>query len=624
VIDSISLYDIIISIVLLFLIATIIIMYFRKKELLEALNTPLEIPKVPVVATTPSKPQHNCHEDAYKLLPEAIVILNDDDKVIYLNPAAEKMLNCKLRSVMGKNQSAVFELLHSKTSQVLQNVLDRKTPESERECLLQTSMNQTFPVKLNHIPLLPEDRDNEEQSLLVIKNISETKALQSKLSDIETYDSITRMLNRRSFEASLKQLIDNAHKHNASHVLVYFSIDQFQLLNETIGHAGGDSLITTVSGIIDSFIAKGRDFTGRMGGSSFAAVFRDRKLTHCIKEVEGIIDTINNHKFMSAGKQYPVTVSAGFIIIDSQTTSHLRAISEATRACRLASKTGGNRVSAYIEEKDKQNEQEGNLKWVIVLKNAIQNNLFEMYAQPIHRLTPDEYKKPFSHYELLLRLFDEQGNFISPDEFISAAEYYSMMPAIDRWVVHNVLNQINKLPKQSPLPVFAINLSGQSLNDPRFLDYVLDEVKRSKVDPQMLCFEITEQVAVEDMELVNSFIARLKELGSSFSLDDFGTGMSSYGFLKTLNVDYLKIDGIFVKSIATDEVAKAMVQSISQVGHTMNLKVIAEYVENAEIVEILQEMGVDYGQGYHISKPKPLTDMLKPHLQTPKETIALD
>jgi len=619
VIDSISLYDIIIFIVLLFLVATIVIMYFSKKNLLSSLNTPIEVP-------TPSTPLYNCHEDAYKLLPESIIILNDDNNIVYLNPAAEKMLSCKLRSVMGKNQKTAFELLHSKTSRTLQNVLSSKAQESERECLLQTSTKQTFPIRLNHIPLLlgSHTNDAEVQSLLVINNISETKALQSKLSDIEHYDAITRMLNRRSFEASVKQLVDNSHKHNASHVLVYFSIDQFQLLNETIGHTGGDSLITTVGSIIEDFTAKNRDFTGRMGGSSFAVLFRDRKLTSCIKDVESIIDTINDHKFMSAGKQYPVTLSAGFIIIDSQTTSHLRAISEATRACRLASKTGGNRVSAYLEEKDKQNEQEGNLKWVIVLKNAIQNNLFEMYAQPIHRLTADEYKKPFSHYELLIRLFDEEGNFISPDEFISAAEYYSMMPAIDRWVVHNVLNQINKIPKQTtPLPVFAINLSGQSLNDARFLDYVIDEVKRSKVDPQMLCFEITEQVAVEDMELVNSFIARLKDLGSTFSLDDFGTGMSSYGFLRTLDIDYLKIDGIFVKNIATDDVAKAMVQSISQVGHTMNLKIIAEYVENAEIVEILQEMGIDYGQGYHISKPKPLTDMLKPHLQIAKAAISI-
>jgi EAL domain-containing protein (putative c-di-GMP-specific phosphodiesterase class I) len=226
----------------------------------------------------------------------------------------------------------------------------------------------------------------------------------------------------------------------------------------------------------------------------------------------------------------------------------------------------------------------------------------------------DDFKKPFHHYELLIRLSDEKGNPISPDEFISAAEYYSMMPTLDRWVIKNSLKQISAIPAQKILPVFAINLSGQSLNDPHFLDFVLKEIKNSGVDPQMLCFEITEQVAVEDVTSINALIHRLKALGCKFSLDDFGTGVSSYGYLRSLDVDYLKIDGSFVKNIANDEVAKTMVQSINQVGHTMNLKVIAEYVENEEIIHILREMGVDYGQGYEICRPGPLEAVIRNHM----------
>lgn len=604
--NSFSLYEISSSVSLLFLMIAVLFISFRKKDLPQALSTP----------------KYNCHEDAYKVLPEAIVVLNEDNKFVYLNPAAEKMLNCKLRSVMGRGQSSVFELLHPKTSKVLQGPLgnNQNAQDNARECLLQTATNQVFPIKLNLISIISDSPEGEEKhTLLVLKNITEKKALELKLSDLENFDSLTRTLNRRSFEASVKQLIDSAHRQNTSHVLIYFSIDQFQVLNDTIGHAGGDSLITNVSNIINNHISKNRDLSGRMGGSTFAIVYRDHKLASCAKKIESIISTVSDHKFLSAGKQYPVTLSAGFIIIDSKTTSQIRVISEATRACNLANQNGGNRLSAYIPENDKQEEQEGKLEWIITLKNAIENNLFEMYAQPIHNLEPEEYKKPFSHYELLIRLFDEDGNFISPDEFISAAEYYSMMPAIDRWVVRNVLQHLSKVPKQTPLPVFAINLSGQSLNDSHFLDYVLEEIKSSNVDPQMLCFEITEQVAVEDINLVNHFIASLKALGSSFSLDDFGTGMSSYGFLRSLDVDYLKIDGSFVKNIAVDDISKTMVQSINQVGQTMNLKVIAEYVENAEIVGLLQEMGVDYGQGYHISRPKPLADMLKPHLKATLE-----
>ena len=601
--NSLSLYEVSTSLALLFLMVAVLYISFKRRDL-------------PQVIANPS---YNCHEDAYKVLPEAIVVLNEDNKFVYLNPSAEKMLNCKLRSVMGREQSSVFELLHPKTSKVLQGPLSGKknNQENERECQLQTATNQIFPIKLNLIPIIADNSGTEENhTLLVLKNIAEMKALELKLSDLENFDSLTRMLNRRSFEASVKQLIDNAHRHNTSHVLVYFLIDQFQVLNDTIGHAGGDSLITNVSNIINNHLAKNRDISGRMGGSTFAIVYRDHKLATCAKKIESIINTVSNHKFVSSGKQYPVTLSAGFIIINSQTTSQIRVISEATRACNLASQSGGNRLSAYLPENDKQEEQEGNLEWIITLKNAIENDLFEMYAQPIHALEPSEYVKPFSRYELLIRLFDEDGNFISPDEFISAAEYYSMMPAIDRWVVRNVLQNLSKVPKQTPLPIFAINLSGQSLNDSHFLDYVLEEIKSSNVDPQMLCFEITEQVAVEDITLVNNFIASLKALGSSFSLDDFGTGMSSYGFLRSLDVDYLKIDGSFVKNIAVDDISKTMVTSINQVGQTMNLKVIAEYVENAEIVDLLQEMGVDYGQGYHISRPKPLTDMLKPHLSS--------
>ena len=333
-----------------------------------------------------------------------------------------------------------------------------------------------------------------------------------------------------------------------------------------------------------------------------------------VKSIESILKDVADYKFMSRGEQYSISMSAGFVVVDNNTTSSTRAISEANIACNLANKRGGNQLSAYRSEDTEIQKLEGNLEWVMILKKALQENRFRMHAQPIHPLKIDEFKKPFHHYELLIRLSDEKGNPISPDEFISAAEYYSMMPTLDRWVVKNVLKEISRIPKQEPLPVFAINLSGQSLNDPNFLDFIQKEIKSSGVYPPMLCFEITEQVAVEDITLINTLMKNLKALGCQFSLDDFGTGVSSYGYLRSLDVDYLKIDGSFVKNIANDEVAKTMVQSINQVGHTMKLKVIAEYVENEEIIHILRDMGVDYGQGYEIARPGPLEAAIRPHL----------
>lgn len=567
--------------------------------------------------------QTNCHESAFRLLPEVILILNSEYKITYMNPAAEKMLGYKLRSVMGRNYRSVISLKNLKTNRVLQDISNENiaNPDSSsgvQEYELQTQNNQNFPIKLSLIPMSVKNHKGKEESylLLVLKNVAEMKALESKLSNYETYDGLTRILNRKSFDSEVKQLIDNTHKHNSIHILAYLSIDQFQVINDTIGHAGSDKLIENITDIIKSNISESIDIIGKVGVSEFGIVFCERRLASGVQAIQKIIKDVDDNKFMSRGKEYPASLSAGFVVINNESTSSTRVLSEANRACNLANKRGGNRLCAYRTEDEGVQKLEDNLEWVMILKKAIQENRFEMYAQPIQPLAPIEYSKPFSHYELLIRLNDEEGNPISPMEFISAAEYYSMMPALDRWVIQNTFEQISKVPKQQPLPVFAINLSGQSLNDSVFLDFVLAELKSSGVDPDMLCFEITEQVAVDDITHVTKFISSLKALGSSFSLDDFGTGVSSFGYLRSLDVDYLKIDGSFVKNIATDEVAKGMVQSITQIGHTMNLKIIAEYVENAEIMAILGDMGVEYGQGYHISRPGPLSTVIRQHQST--------
>lgn len=560
---------------------------------------------------TESSSEHY-QENAYKLLPEAIVILNNDNKIIYLNNAAEKLLSCKLRSVMGRLYSDVFTLLNRETRRVIQGLLDESgnVENVNRECLLSNNAEQTFTIDLN---LIHSHQSNEVRKILVLRNISERKALELQLSNLETYDSVTHMLNRKAFEAGVKQLIDSAHKHESSHVLTFFSIDQFQIINDSVGYTSGESLIKKMAQSIDKNTTKSVDIVGRVGASEFAVVFTDKKLPKAIKATQQILKDVSEFPFTARGQQYSISMSAGFLVVDAKTTSAARAISEANIACNLASKRGGNKVLAYQPENAEIQKLEGNLEWVMILKRAFQENRFRMHAQAIHPLKPEEFEKPFHHYELLIRLSDDDGKPISPDEFITAAEYYSMMPELDRWVINNVFNHIKDLPIQKPLPVFSINLSGQSLNDPQFLDYVKKQIKSSGVYPEMLCFEITEQVAVEDVSSINNFIANLKALGCQFSLDDFGTGVSSYGYLRSLDVDYLKIDGSFVKRIIDDEVARTMVQSINQVGQTMNLKIIAEYVENNEIIEMLREMGVDYGQGYGIAKPIPVEEVLKNH-----------
>lgn len=568
-----------------------------------------------------------CHEKAYKLLPEVVLILNSEYKITYLNSAAEKMLDCKLRSVMGKDYRNILTLKNLKTQRKLHDLGSTealtKVEGIEEEYLLQLRDNKNFPVKLNLIPMpLRTDQGLETYSLLVLKNISEKKALESKVSMLDSYDSLTGVLNRKSFDNEIKQLLESTHKHNSVHVLSYFSIDQFRDISDSIGHTGSESLNVKIIEIIKKNVRENLDIIARVADSEFCIVFCENKLASSVRMIEAILKDVSEHQFKSAGQQYPVSMSAGFVIIDNESTSSNRVISEANRACNTAGKRGGGRILPYLKDDKDMQSVKGNFEWILILKKAIQENRFEMHAQPIHPLTPLEYKKPFSHYELLIRLNDENGNPISTVEFISAAEYYNMMPTLDRWVIRDTFRQISKVPKQVPLPVFAINLSGQSLNDPAFLEYILGELKSSAVDPQMLCFEITEQVAVGDITMLNKLISNLKALGCSFSLDDFGTGASTYEYLRSLNVDYLKIDGSFVKNIATDEISRSMVESATQIGHTMNLKIIAEYVEDAEIHNILNEIGIDYGQGYHIARPGPLGAVIRRH-QDVKQAIKL-
>jgi EAL domain-containing protein (putative c-di-GMP-specific phosphodiesterase class I) len=251
--------------------------------------------------------------------------------------------------------------------------------------------------------------------------------------------------------------------------------------------------------------------------------------------------------------------------------------------------------------------------WLGRLKKAFEAGNFKLVAQPIHPLNAVEFQHAFHHYETLIRLYDENNQPVAPDEFIPAAEYYSMMPRLDRWVVHNLIQALTQITQKEPLPVFAVNLSGQSLDESDFLKFVLDEIQQANINPAMLCFEITERVAIHNLDLARKFIKTLKDLGCSFSLDDFGTGVSSFGYLKSLPVDYLKIDGSFIKDIINDVVAAEMVRSVNQVGHMMGIKVIAEYVENDQIIQLLREIGVDFGQGYGISKPIPMVDVVKQH-----------
>jgi len=403
----------IIAVVFILLTAVLLFFYFKKKGNKEELMVS----------------DSHTHENAYKLFPEAVALLNEENQVIYLNLVAEEMLDYKLRSIMGKSHKDVFRLLNIDTRKVMLGVLDNSSSYEniKRECILYTHTRKTYVIELN---LIHSNVSEGKRKVLILKDITELKALETQLSNIESYDSLTRTLKRKSFDAEVKQLIDNAGKHDAKHVLAYFSIDQFKVINDTIGYASTDNLIVNMSEIIKRHINKSIDVVSRVSGNEFAVVFRDSKLAEAMETIQRILKSVSEFEFMSRGKQYSITMSAGFMVIDVNTTSSTRAISEANKACNLAISRGGNKVFAYSAENTEAQKLEGNLEWVRVLKKALKENRFQLHAQAIHPLKHGEYEKNFHHYELLIRLSDERGNPIFPAEFIAAAEYYSLMPSI--------------------------------------------------------------------------------------------------------------------------------------------------------------------------------------------------
>jgi diguanylate cyclase (GGDEF)-like protein len=545
---------------------------------------------------------------------ETALLVDRDGIIDFINPAAENILKFKQRSVRGKHYSELLSLLDLHSGQPLDWLGKARAGgrQFSGECLLNTPavnrLRATYSVQELHYA-----ESHGAWYLLLLRDQTELNALQLRLDHMEMHDQQTMLLNSKSFESRLKLALDQVRQHGVKHVFCLIAMDQFKLVNDTLGHSAGDVLIERISRILKDEVDAKHDVLARLGGDEFGVLFLETEPAVAIRAAEQIRQKLESYEFEWNKVSHKVTASIGFVPLFKGLNTPNRILSMADAACRVAKDKGGNRIHIYRPNDQDINKQRGNMVWLGRLKKAFEAGNFRLVAQPIHLLEKVAFQRSFSHYEVLIRLYDENNQPIPPDEFIPAAEYYSMMPRLDRWVVRKLLQSLKEVTQKVPRPVFAVNLSGQSLDEPDFLPFVLDEIRQAGISPAMVCFEITERVAIHNLELAQKFIGTLKNLGCSFSLDDFGTGVSSFGYLKSLPVDYLKIDGSFIKEIASDEVAEAMVRSVTQVGHLMGVQVIAEYVENAQIIQILRDIGVDFGQGYGISKPIPLDEVVQRH-----------
>jgi len=389
--------------------------------------------------------------------------------------------------------------------------------------------------------------------------------------------------------------------------MLYIDMDNFKIINDTCGHVAGDQLLQQVTNLLERKLRRG-DVLSRLGGDEFGIILDSCPIEIAEKIANDICHDITEYNFVWELQTYKTAVSIGLVSINEESEDVNKILRLADSTCYAAKDSGKSRVHVYQPDDQELMDKQGEMLWVSRINKALKENRFVLYFQTIQPIKPEIGL----HYEVLIRMLDEQGNLIPPGAFLPAAEHYDLIKKLDRWVVSSIFNWLSEHPKHyKELNICSINLSGHTLMDKEFADFVIEQFEVSRIEPNKICFEVTETAAIKNLMAAGEFIEILKEEGCLFALDDFGSGMSSFGYLKQLQIDFLKIDGLFVKDIISDPIDEAMVRSINEVGHTMGLKTIAEYVENEKVLNKIKELGVDFAQGYGIAKPQPLDELIK-------------
>jgi diguanylate cyclase (GGDEF)-like protein len=444
----------------------------------------------------------------------------------------------------------------------------------------------------------------EAMRLCVITDISELRELTERLSYQASHDSLTGLINRREFEHRVQQALDPLHPYRCT-ALLYLDLDQFKLINDVAGHLAGDQLLTQLGGMLRLVLAED-DLIARLGGDEFGVLIGSGDRAAVLDTAERLRSAIDDFGFSWESRSYGLTASIGAVLLDDAHPRSLRELlSLADTACYLAKEGGRNRIHLFAEDDLATGHRLREMEWIARLRWALAEERFVLYYQELRSLRPPHTVRG-THFELLLRLRDENDELVAPGAFVPAAERYGLMPQLDRWVVSNALQQFAHLhPAGGEVAMCAINLSANTMEDEAFPAFVFEQLRRSGVPAERICFEVTETAAVNNIARVIDLIERLRAFGCKFALDDFGAGMSSFGYLKNLPVDYIKIDGSFIREIETDPMSYSIVRAVTDIGHQMGAEVIAEFVNSARTRELLRGLGVDFVQGFAIHKPEP-------------------
>ena len=542
---------------------------------------------------------------------DAVVTTDKRGTIIYMNPTAERYSGISATAARFKSLDQILNLFDPTNGEKVQSLaLNNLLP------------NPNFEIRNNYRLLLPDGASIliEENSaplkdhlgelvglIIVLRDVTELRELIADISYRACHDDLTGLINRREFEGRLTTVLDECRMDKSEHALLYLDLDQFKIINDTCGHVAGDNLLKSIATLLENQV-RAHDLLARFGGDEFAIL-----LEHCSQDkaviiAEKIRKELKDYRFSWGAHVFSIGVSVGIVPINQEQNDLSHIMSLADTACYSAKQAGRNRIHLYKPEDTAFADRYGEMRWIPIVSKAVDEDRILLYYQTIAPAIANEEQG--EHYEILMRMIDGD-QIIPPGIIIPAAENFNLITVIDRWVVAHTFQWLAEHPAVlKRLGVCSINLSAQTVVDDRILGFIESELERYEIPPHKICFEITETTAISNFERANRFIKHVKRLGCIFALDDFGTGMCSFYYLKNLPVDYLKIDGMFVRNIIDSEVDRTIVQSFNQIAHVMGMQTVAEFVENDEIKNELIKMGVDFLQGFGIDKPKPLDGLI--------------
>ncbi len=542
---------------------------------------------------------------------ESVVTVDVEGRIDYVNTSAEALLGQTSEQLIGKSFPEVASLVDEGDRRALGDPVRKalsiggRVTMGKRAVLVPASSSPERSVEISVTPLRADN--NEMLGLVVVMHdTSELRGLTRQMTYQASHDALTGLVNRREFERRLREAMDAAQTGDAAHALCYLDLDRFKVVNDTCGHTAGDNMLREVATIMKEAV-RDSDTAGRIGGDEFALLLVGCPLEKARQIADDVVRAVDDYRFVWKDKIFNIGVSIGLVEIGRGGGSIEDIMNSADSACYVAKKQGGLHVHVYSAREEANARHSGEIHWLQKLQGALRDNRFELYYQPIVHAHSSVSNGP--GLEVFIRMESENGEPAAPPaEFIRAAERYRLMPLVDRWVVQAVLSALGrggmKLPPDRSV---AINISGQTLGDSEFLEFVVECFDHTGANPADICFEVTESAVVANLDHARRFIGVLHGMGCEFALDNFGSGLSSFSTLKTLPMDYLKIDGSFIANLAVDTVNQAMVGAMIELSRTLNFRVVAEHVEDQQSLDTVREMGIDFAQGFIFGRPQPLS-----------------